>query len=471
MDLRLAFFFAIVSGTAALVFPWRPAAAAPVSAAAPPARLLPASARSGRLLDVRAAAAGLRRTGDVRMGVPKFFRWLTEKYPQINVRISEGRRRNDYVDNFYLDMNGIIHTCTHGDEISPNLNLTEEQMVERIFEYTERLINIANPRKVLYLAIDGVAPRAKMNQQRSRRYRVPREMQQQALRDKANDKASQFKKEGEVVAAGGAPMHDTFGGSPKAPPFDSNCITPGTDFLYRLGRKYEEWIAHKMSTDPKWQNGPTVVFSGADVPGEGEHKIMDFIREGRAKSNHRSETRHCMYGLDADLIMRGPRVRSAPQHSRSSRHACHAPVPTLAEPTPRSRPSGAPRSGRRGAPSGSAPGGSAPSGSAPSRCAPIGSAPSGSAPSGIAPSGVSSERPVGCLLERPVGAPLERSADAPGARRRNVPAPRAQTARPSTPQAGHDHTRRALLPAARAAEVPEGPLRSSRARQSGQPRR
>jgi 5'-3' exoribonuclease 1 len=240
------------------------------------------------------------------MGVPKFFRWLTEKYPQINVRISEGRRRSDYVDNFYLDMNGIIHQCTHGEEIGPQEKLSEDQMVERIFAYTERLIAIANPRKVLYLAIDGVAPRAKMNQQRSRRYRVPREMAQQALRDKANEKAMQFKKEGLTVAQGQTPpMRDTFSGPPPPPPFDSNCITPGTDFLYRLGKRYESWIQKKMQTDPKWQQGPTVVFSGADVPGEGEHKIMDFIRETRAQSPSRDATRHCMYGLDADLIMLG----------------------------------------------------------------------------------------------------------------------------------------------------------------------
>ena len=61
------------------------------------------------------------------MGVPRFFRWLTERFPQINRRISEGRKSSDYVDNFYLDMNGIIHTCTHGDGIRPGEKLTEEQ--------------------------------------------------------------------------------------------------------------------------------------------------------------------------------------------------------------------------------------------------------------------------------------------------------------------------------------------------------
>ena len=194
------------------------------------------------------------------MGVPKFFRWLTERYPQINRRISEGRSAQDYVDNFYLDMNGIIHTCTHGDGINPGENLSEDQMVERIFEYTERLINIAKPRKLCYLAIDGVAPRAKMNQQRSRRYRAPRE---------AAQLAAQQAKQG-IRSSG--------------PTFDSNCITPGTDFLARLGERYKSWIKEKMASDPSWRAGPTIVFSGADVVGEGEHKIMAAIREvhGRA---------------------------------------------------------------------------------------------------------------------------------------------------------------------------------------------
>jgi len=225
----------------------------------------------------------------VSMGVPKFFRWLTERFPQINVAISEGRRQPD-CDNFYLDMNGIIHQCTHGDD-APSGNLTEDEMVERIFAYTERLISIARPRKFLYLAIDGVAPRAKMNQQRSRRYRVPREMAAEAKRKQAQLKAERkFQLVTEEEKLG-------------PPPFDSNCITPGTEFLSKLGKRYQSWIKEKMATDPTWQKGPTVIFSGAEVPGEGEHKIMDFIRAQRADPAHSEDTRHCMYGLDADLIM------------------------------------------------------------------------------------------------------------------------------------------------------------------------
>jgi len=37
------------------------------------------------------------------------------------------------------------------------------------------------------------------------------------------------------------------------------------------------FIARKYADDPKWR-GLEVIFSGSDVPGEGEHKILNFIR-------------------------------------------------------------------------------------------------------------------------------------------------------------------------------------------------
>ena len=70
-------------------------------------------------------------------GIPKMFRWLTDQYPNINSRLNEGLGADKIVDNFYLDMNGIIHPCTHGnsDEI---VVLDETAMFKKIFGYVDR---------------------------------------------------------------------------------------------------------------------------------------------------------------------------------------------------------------------------------------------------------------------------------------------------------------------------------------------
>lgn len=71
-------------------------------------------------------------------------------------------------DNLYLDMNGIIHACTHpNDNDATAKALTFKEMIQGMFAYIDRIVSeIVKPKKILFMAIDGVAPRAKLNQQR-----------------------------------------------------------------------------------------------------------------------------------------------------------------------------------------------------------------------------------------------------------------------------------------------------------------
>jgi 5'-3' exoribonuclease 1 len=91
----------------------------------------------------------------------KFFRWMSERYPLCSELI-DGTRIPEY-DNLYLDMNGIIHNCSHGNDDDPLFRITETQIFLAIFNYIDYIFATIRPRKVFMMAVDGVAPRAKMN--------------------------------------------------------------------------------------------------------------------------------------------------------------------------------------------------------------------------------------------------------------------------------------------------------------------
>lgn len=102
------------------------------------------------------------------MGVPALFRWLSTKYPLITSPVIEEEEKDidgvtipldirtpnpngDEFDNLYLDMNGIVHPCSHPEDKPPPQ--TEEEMMLEVFKYTDRVVNMVRPRKLLMIAV------------------------------------------------------------------------------------------------------------------------------------------------------------------------------------------------------------------------------------------------------------------------------------------------------------------------------
>ncbi|EAN31721.2 XRN 5'-3' exonuclease N-terminus family protein [Theileria parva strain Muguga] len=243
------------------------------------------------------------------MGVPTFYRWLCNRYPRVpkdvidnyndrNLDLSDPDaiglellkdNPNGEFDNLYLDMNGIIHPCCHPENMEQPQS--EEVMFTCILDYLDRIFFMVRPRKLIYLAIDGVAPRAKINQQRSRRFKSAAlaDLEDETYDTLIRDYEKRYGKTDLIV---------------RKSKWDSNVITPGTEFMYKLSEKLMEYIEDRAERYDAWKR-IVVIFSDSNVPGEGEHKIMKFIRNQRHCPDYDPNTRHVLHGMDADLIMLG----------------------------------------------------------------------------------------------------------------------------------------------------------------------
>lgn len=201
------------------------------------------------------------------MGIPSYFSYIVRQHRKI---IRPYIQKTEKVDNLYLDCNSIIYDAVHKEHsTSKNGTLNEEKLIINVCEKLAAYVRLIEPTQRLFIAFDGIAPIAKLNQQRNRRY------MSLLLEDQIQMQMPDEKKEEK---------------------WNTSAITPGTEFMRLLGIGIYECFSAKE----KEYGLEKIIISTAEEAGEGEHKIYEYIRE---HAEYHQRTKTIIYGLDADLIM------------------------------------------------------------------------------------------------------------------------------------------------------------------------
>ena len=58
---------------------------------------------------------------------------------------------------------------------------------------------------------------------------------------------------------------------------------------------------HNINFEDEYNHDCQVIISDSNEPGEGEHKILQYLKQNYSDDN--GENQYLIYGLDADLIM------------------------------------------------------------------------------------------------------------------------------------------------------------------------
>ena len=198
------------------------------------------------------------------MGIVYYFSYIVKNHSNIIRKLSANPIN---VDNLYLDCNSIIYDAVYKMKINVMTENAANQIILKVVETIKEYINLLKPKDKLIIAFDGVAPVAKLDQQRSRRFKSTYQntITKSLLKNTDPD------------------------------PWNTTAITPGTVFMKFLDDK----IYHVFS-NPADFGLNQIIISGSNEFGEGEHKIFKYIRDKPDDHNNQNTV---IYGLDADLIM------------------------------------------------------------------------------------------------------------------------------------------------------------------------
>jgi 5'-3' exoribonuclease 1 len=195
------------------------------------------------------------------MGIPSYFKHIILNHRSI---IKELNTLVSTLTNLYLDSNSIIYDVVHSldDDSKESKNEYDSIVIQRVIDKIIYYIKLVKPTGRIIVAFDGVAPMAKIKQQRNRRYLSS--IQNSILNAR--------------------------------PKWDTAAITPGTEFMENLSKTIEDRFKFSMSEF----NVDFLKISTPNECGEGEHKIYKYIRDN---AEYHINTTTVIYGLDADLIM------------------------------------------------------------------------------------------------------------------------------------------------------------------------
>lgn len=220
------------------------------------------------------------------MGIPFYFKNLIRQHGKNIVLPFSSVGSN--CDRLFFDFNCALHQCarvvldrnSNGYGFVPIAQQPDlyAPIIHESIRFLDTMIRTVQPRSLVYVGVDGVCPLAKMVQQRKRRY--------------CSVMRHHYVQEAARMSKMQAPMD-----------WDSNAITPGTEFMRQLNAALHSY-ANQSNATLEASNYPLrIVISDSDVAGEGEHKIMDYLRAHPVDSTLRSHGKDIVYGLDADLIM------------------------------------------------------------------------------------------------------------------------------------------------------------------------
>jgi len=207
------------------------------------------------------------------MGIPSYFSKIVKGYRHILKEMTY----LSHVNNLYMDCNSLIYDAVKNNPTFDKSRPREYEtgLIKMVCSKIDYYVDFLKPTSRVFIAFDGVAPVAKLSQQRDRRYKSWYTAQIQRDIEGAGYKEA----------------------------WNTSAITPGTNFMRQLNEEVVEYFDKKTQNSSN-NGGKTLeyIISSSSEPGEGEHKIFDYMRMYPEYHNS-PDTVTLVYGLDADLIM------------------------------------------------------------------------------------------------------------------------------------------------------------------------